>query len=491
MQTISNISEDKYCIYQGEVSNEHNEPEGYGILQTNKYIYNGYFKNGKYNGPGKITYNIISKTYKTDINVTNISPINDPNKNKFKKHKKNNIIDDLNKNVKEDIKDVIKDVIKEDNKEDNKEILYEGSFKNGLRDGNGKIIYLNGNIFIGLFKDDLKHGLGNEYSKDGKLLSKCDWTNGVTNEKTLYIDYNEKGSKKIEGYMQNNKKIDLWKYYDNNGEMIKLIYYEENNSYTIDIFKTVLGHLNYDTFLNGGEILSIKINSSFIDKLIDIYSQIMTKIKNNNFDEQFIELIKNYGINDKVKYIINIKKYNDKYEFDNIKEINISNNDYIIKKIDHTIIYRYSLFDKNRLDEKYSLLDEKIIAKGVFNKFNNLLEGSLYLNDQIYKEGIFNIDETLINGKIYDNGIIIYEGKLQNNQYNDVNGKLYENGLLIYEGGFVDNMKHGYGTLYHTDLMTLSYIGNWSNDMRHGQGSIFDELGELVINGYFENNNLL
>ena len=38
--------------------------------------------------------------------------------------------------------------------------IYEGEFKNDLKDGKGKIIYNNGDIFIGEFKKDLKEGNG-------------------------------------------------------------------------------------------------------------------------------------------------------------------------------------------------------------------------------------------------------------------------------------------------------------------------------------------
>lgn len=488
MKTISNITKDYYNVYQGQIIDD--KPNGYGIYQTNEYIYYGNFKDGLYDGIGKMIYIIASKTYKIDIKPNIIKNEDEKmKKNKFNKFKKfkNNTKTENKDLFTEDINDMNKELINEEIKE----ISYEGEFKNNLRDGNGKIIYSNGNIFIGLFKQNMKHGLGKEYNRDGKLLSSCEWIDDITNEKIIYIDYNDKGLKIVKGYMQNKKKVDLWKYYDDNENLTKIIYYTDDKDYTLDIIKKNVGPINYNFYSTESVINNITLQTLFIDDMINIYTKISNKINDDNYDDEFINLIINYGINNKVKYIISLKQINNIYELDMIKEYKNSNNDYIIKKIDNNIIFKYSLLDNNKLDEKYSLLDNKLIAEGIFNKNNKLQEGKIYENGFIKYEGIFNNEEDLINGKIYDNGIIKYDGKLQNNNYHDVNAKLYDNGILIYEGGFENHMKHGFGTLYHKDLMTLSYVGEWLNDMRHGQGSLHDELGELIITGQFDNNNLI
>ena len=170
MKTISNITKNSYTIFQGQVLD--NIPNGYGIYQTNDYIYNGSFKDGNFNGLGKIVYKIISTTYKQEPIKQNLNKKskneNDITKNRFikKKKKGSHKLSEFSSDDEDDIK-IDK---KEDNNIDKLEVSYEGEFLNGMKNGSGKIIYSNDHIFIGLFKDNKKHGLGKEYNKDGKLL---------------------------------------------------------------------------------------------------------------------------------------------------------------------------------------------------------------------------------------------------------------------------------------------------------------------------------
>ena len=54
----------------------------------------------------------------------------------------------------------------------NGNIKYEGEFANDKFEGTGKFYYTDGNYYIGQFKNGLKHGKGIEYYKNGKKNTK-------------------------------------------------------------------------------------------------------------------------------------------------------------------------------------------------------------------------------------------------------------------------------------------------------------------------------
>jgi len=489
MITISKISNNIYNIYQGNHIN--NIPNGYGILQTNEFIYNGIFLDGKFNDYGKITYH-------QDINIYNNQDNNQIINNKNDNIKKNNKYDKYNKTIKknnkidnqeicnEDKKDISYNTKKNLSNEDKKEISYEGYFKNDNREGDGKIYYSNGNIYIGTFLNNKKNGNGKEYNKDGKLLYSCKWLNGKCIDKTLIVEYHKNNKKMLEGYIEDDKKIGLWKYYDENEIIIKLEWHEEE-IITLEINKNSNILLSFDEYLKDINLMDIKIDiiNENIKEIKNMMINFLKKIKDNILDEDEYMKLKKLSLQKNTKYIILLKN---NFDFDYIK---INNTDkIIIKKYNNDYIIKYSSINNNKLDEKYNN-NNILLSIGIFNKHYKLQEGKIFLNGLISKEGLFNSESILINGKIYENGVILYEGKLQMNNYHDLNGKLYKDGILIYEGGFVNGLKHGFGTLYNEQLLTLSYVGNWYNDMRHGNGVLYDELGDLIISGNFENNNLI
>ena len=54
----------------------------------------------------------------------------------------------------------------------NGKIIYEGDYVNDQYEGNGKLIEENGDYYIGQFLNDFKHGKGIEYYKNGKIKKK-------------------------------------------------------------------------------------------------------------------------------------------------------------------------------------------------------------------------------------------------------------------------------------------------------------------------------
>ena len=58
-------------------------------------------------------------------------------------------------------------------------VEYEGDFKEGKYDGEGKYIYENGDYYIGQFKDGLYNGKGKEYDKNGNIINEGEWANDI------------------------------------------------------------------------------------------------------------------------------------------------------------------------------------------------------------------------------------------------------------------------------------------------------------------------
>jgi antitoxin component YwqK of YwqJK toxin-antitoxin module len=58
--------------------------------------------------------------------------------------------------------------------------VYEGEYKNGLKDGEGTITLADGSRMIGTFANDLKHGPFKEYDAEGKFVKSSTYVNGLT-----------------------------------------------------------------------------------------------------------------------------------------------------------------------------------------------------------------------------------------------------------------------------------------------------------------------
>ena len=66
----------------------------------------------------------------------------------------------------------------------NGNIQFEGYFINDKPEGIGKYIYKNGNYFIGQFKNGLRNGKVKEYYENGNIKLESDYINGECVENT-------------------------------------------------------------------------------------------------------------------------------------------------------------------------------------------------------------------------------------------------------------------------------------------------------------------
>lgn len=84
---------------------------------------------------------------------------------------------------------------------------------------------------------------------------------------------------------------------------------------------------------------------------------------------------------------------------------------------------------------------------------------------------------------IYETGSI-YKGNWQHNQRHGVGVFIWKNGDR-YEGEFKNDTRNGQGIYYFRS--GEKYIGQWRNDLRQGKGKILTEKGEVLFDGYWEN----
>ena len=512
MNTIIKSLGENYWIYQGETVN--NLPEGYGKLYTNEYKYYGHFINGLFDGEGIIEYIYINtktnnieldkkEESKLDVNDSkedNIEFEEKKSNKKFIKYKskdKNGKIQNSKFQKASDLFNITDNKIENNKIEDNKKILsYIGTFKDGKKEGNGKIVYDNDNIFIGIFSNDKKNCLGKEFNKFGKELYSCIWKNDRINEKKLHIEYDEiTNKKKLEGYIDNEEKIGLWKYYDKDEKLIKLSWYDVDEIKTVFIYKNGFDNLDFNkkyTVDASGEYITIELFKNFRN---DIYTE-LSPLYNKELDENDINILKKYAGSNKSLYLYNTHDTNNLIirKKDNQPIIKKMNNNYLIINQETLKI----IVDNNKL-ETY---EEKLYSK-LYNNDYQLIEMGLYINDKLsygkkinsetnllLSEGYYT-NNMLSNGTLYDNGVIIYKGKLINSMYDDDNGMIYKNGSIHYQGQLKNGQKHGNGIEYNDIIETIAYIGSYQYDMRNGEGELFDECGELIIRGTFENNNLI
>jgi len=78
---------------------------------------------------------------------------------------------------------------------------YEGNFADGLRQGTGRLVYPNGDIYKGAFVKGQRHGSGLMLFKDGRFY-KGQWANDRIRGKGLYKVSGDADSLIIEGMFE-------------------------------------------------------------------------------------------------------------------------------------------------------------------------------------------------------------------------------------------------------------------------------------------------
>ena len=474
-------------IYQGQVNN--NIKTGYGKLWSNEYSYYGNFKNNKFEGYGILEY------YKNDL---------------FKE--------------------------------------YKGGFKEGKKDGHGKEIYINGEYYIGDFKNDFKNGKGKIFNKFNNIKIESEWVNNIAKDNKYIIEYYDNGNKKFEGeyngvnrngegkeydYKENlifegifeEDKRKSGKIYNNgmiifNGEFsnndpISGIFYYKNGIKMTECkvlnIKSTISDTNIisDKYLIGNSILFFHDDGSikFEGNLLKTRNVFNSRVKTDVIVIDNIEYKVKFGSG----YYYEKGKLFPKFEFDfyenekkkEIKEFNSQN-----------ILISHSNFDVNGklvLEKEYyqngdirienSYIGGELSNQKIYWQDNKIKYIVSYETDHLTLIEYNNVEEKIYEGrannalkyyglgKLYANNQLKYDGNFNNSLFQGL-GILYENGLKIYEGDFENNLYWGNGISYYENSENIEYEGEWVNGCKHGQGTLYSDSGEIVYSGLFHNNEI-
>ena len=184
----------------GEVLVEGNFTDGAlknGSLYHRYFFYKGGFKNGSYNKYGEIQYNNYQK-----------SILKEPDfylKDGFR----------YEGYWKDGKKNGQGKMIYEYDKNKVPKIYYIGDWEKDKKKGRGILYYGKSDYYDGSWENDQKHGIGQIY-KNGKLIFEGAWVKDIKNGRGM--SYNEKGMKIYEGEWLNNKKNGKGKLFYDDGD---------------------------------------------------------------------------------------------------------------------------------------------------------------------------------------------------------------------------------------------------------------------------------
>lgn len=376
---------------------------------------------------------------------------------------------------------------------------YDGFLVDNNFDGSGIITYTNGDIFIGEFKNNKKHGAGKMYNSNGDLIMDNIWKNDIVCGKVEFIEYYHNTRKpKIIGNLNNSIRIGQWKTIREDFTIEKIDFYNDDVETLEEKYISVInthpsGHIicqkincskqlsNDDLIIGNYESctdkLIHKINSCLDKDGFDFSKLLHISIpldKSSLSDHTLLLYINANGIKTHIKEIINGKEYDriifldttNKYvvntlTVDHNKNVSVKKTIYIID--DHIPILYY----EGELDSSYK-------PTGI---------GSIYSDGKLNYTGTFEWGN-IISGMQFthnENGSYMsYDGTFKNNVPNG-EGIIYnQNGIKIYEGHVVNGIRHGNGISYWENTGEKYWEGEWHNDMKHGKGKLYDETGILI-----------
>ena len=129
----------------------------------------------------------------------------------------------------------------------------------------------------------------------------------------------------------------------------------------------------------------------------------------------------------------------------------------------------------------------KVIYEGSFVKGKYHGHGKSYEEDGSYYEGNFVAGKKNGDGLLYYPGAkeIKYEGRFENDGFSKGKARIKDsNGKLVYEGQYAAENYVGTGILYYPNG-TVKYQGDFKKSLYAGNGKLFSENGELIYEGGF------
>ena len=117
------------------------------------------------------------------------------------------------------------------NKENPTYKSYTGTFRENLFEGEGTLVFTNGDIFIGHFSHGKKNGVGKMYNSNGDLIMNNIWIDDIVSGKVEYIEYYHGTiNPKIIGQLNNSIKVGHWLYIREDETIERIDYYDQSET---------------------------------------------------------------------------------------------------------------------------------------------------------------------------------------------------------------------------------------------------------------------
>ena len=393
---------------------------------------------------------------------------------------------------------------------------YHGDWKDGKLHGNGKIIYVTGEYYIGSIDCNKKHGNGKMFNEHGQLTFDCEWENDIPLGKIKITKFWDNGNIMFEGSLDiDGLETDYGSSYNIDGTILYRgnflegkyngsgkLYYGKKNDKGENIIKfdgefnqgkyhgkgieySFMGHIMKDGLWNNGKFYGDNVTYNY-DTGTPYYVGKMINEKKEG---------KGY-----LYYCSGNKKYDGEFSDDKfIKGIYYEDD----ISIDNNIIYEGSF-----VNEKYhgnGKQYKSVNVNGVpFNYLcyegdfiNGKFHGNGKLFDYIDNKHTLQYEGDFMDGKFHgigtsynNDGSKKYIGGFTDNKFNGVGIKYNENGFIEYEGEWSYDKREGKGISFFTINGYIEYIGDWHENTKHGHGELYDPDGTLVFTGNFEYGNL-
>ena len=372
-------------------------------------------------------------------------------------------------------------------------IKYEGELLNNEYNGKGKLTFTNGDIFIGNFKQNMKHGSGKLYNSIGNIIIDNQWKDDIICDKIKFIEYYIGTTNiRLEGDLLNSFKVGPWIYYREDNIIDKIDFYKEFDINDENIAEILESSIKTN---KSGYIISQKLEIKSEQSNIDLikFKNYFDAILTSSTTRQYIKYFKNISISTNnslsdFNYYLQLDEYGKVkiISYSNVNLLNLiiflSNNKYLIKNNDKMSIYQI-------INNDLSLYYDGNLDKN--NQPNG--NGILYSNGNIQYKGIF-IHGQLKSGSKYSTTspqYILYDGTYKNNIPDGIGIYYNQQNVKIYEGMIVRDKYHGNGISYWKTTGLKNWDGEWQFGVKHGNGYLYDENENLICHCQYENDNIL
>lgn len=337
-----------------------------------------------------------------------------------------------------------------------KDEFREELFKNDLKEGFSRYFTRKDSTLIKIipYKNDLPHGISRIYSKNGMINEIIEYKKGRIvsiqyvnrfdkqgRKQGKWVQFWPYGKLKSEGYFLNNQKHGFFKYYSNDGNLLKVEKYQ--NGYLLKRAPEVVSLDQRISYYDNGNIKTI---GHYIDSLPEGIWQ----------------------------------------EFDSVGEVKET---YVFKD---GIISAKGIIDKNGYkqgdwNEYYP--DQRLLGKGQFKNGYRYGKWTFYhLNGNVEQTGYYNEKGQLDKEWVwfYESGKLLRKENYKSGKLFGEMLELYEDGDTIVYGEFFENLETGYWILRYGDFYEE---GEFLDGNKEGMWNSYYKNGQLYFEGKYLDGN--